>query len=83
MLETTANKFRAELKKHIDSCIENHQVLKVKRKRGDSFVVLGSDDWQAIEETLFLNLIPGMVESIHKADKEPLTLGTKLKDLTW
>ena len=83
MSETTADSFRARLKQEVDTCIENHDVLRVRRKKGGSFVVIGEDDWKAIEETLFLNRIPGFVDSIRSAAKERLSKGTKLKDLKW
>lgn len=83
MTEISANHFRAHLKKWVDACTANHNVLKVKRKRGLSFVVLGAADWQAIEETLYLNRIPGFVKSIHRSAKEPLSKGTPLEALKW
>ena len=81
MLETTANEFRKTLKAMVDACINNHEVLKVKRRTGENFVVLGEEDWRAVEETLYLNQFPGLVDSIHKAAAEPIAEGTALKDL--
>ena len=40
-------------------------------KRGNA-VLISEDDWNAIQETLYLNSIPGKTESIIAADKEPL-----------
>ena len=76
MPETTSNIFRKTLKSQVDDAIANHEVLKVKRRNGENFVVIGEKDWKAIEETLYLNQFPGLVESIHKADKEPIEEGT-------
>ena len=83
MPETSADQFRARLKEQVDKCIENHEILHVRRKNGPGFVVLGEDDWKSIEETLYLNQFPGLVKSIHKAHREPLSKGTQLKDLKW
>lgn len=83
MNEVTVNYFRARLKDEVDQCVENHDVLKVTRRRGEDFVVLSASDWSAIEETLFLERIPGMVDSIKKAAKESLAKGKILKDLKW
>lgn len=83
MLETSADEFRTHLKSEVDNCIANHQVLKVRRKSGENFMVIGESDWKAIEETLYLNQIPGLAKSIQKAAKEPLSKGVKLKDLKW
>ena len=83
MPETSANEFRKKLKAHVDQTIANHQILKVKRKNGDNFVVIGEKDWRAIEETLYLNQFAGLVDSIQAADREPLEAGTTLEDLAW
>ena len=83
MSETTSNIFRKTLKSQVDNAIANHEVLKVKRRNGENFVVIGEKDWKAIEETLYLNQFPGLVESIHEADKEPIEEGTPLEELDW
>jgi antitoxin YefM len=83
MNEVSANQFRQNLKSEVDRVVDNHETLRVTRKRGGDFVVLSADDWSAIEETLHLNRVPGLVESIHRAAKEPLEEGTRLEDLDW
>ena len=83
MSETTSNIFRKTLKSQVDNAIANHEVLKVKRRNGENFVVIGEKDWKAIEETLYINQFPGLVESIHEADKEPIEEGTPLEELDW
>ena len=81
MIETTANEFRKTLKAKVDACINNHEVLKVTRRTGENFVILGEEDWRAVEESLYLNQFPGLVDSIHKAAEEPISEGTALEDL--
>ena len=83
MSETSANEFRKNLKKQVDHCVANHEVLKVKRRNGEDFVVIGETDWKAIEETLYLNRVPGLVKSIYQAYQEPLKKGTRLEELDW
>ncbi len=83
MIETTANHFRQHLKTQIDECITTHDVLRVTRRNGENFVVLGEGDWKAIEETLYLNQFPGLVQSIHNAAQEPLEEGTAFEELEW
>jgi PHD/YefM family antitoxin component YafN of YafNO toxin-antitoxin module len=83
MQETTANEFRKKLKAAVDSCISNHEVLRVKRRNGENFIVIGEDDWRAIEETIYLNQFPGMVDSIRKAAAEPVEKGTALREIDW
>ncbi len=81
MLETTANEFRQTLKAKVDECINNHDVLRVKRRNGGDFVVLGEADWRSVEETLYLNQFAGLVDSILEAAAEPLSAGTALENL--
>jgi len=37
----------------------------------------------AIAETIYLNIIPGMVDSIKEAAAEPLSEGIPLEELDW
>lgn len=83
MRETTANVFRQHLKSEVDHCISNHEILRVMRRNGENFIVLGETDWNAIEETLYLNQVPGFVDSIQQAAHEPLEQGTLLEELEW
>lgn len=83
MNEVTANFFREHLKAAVDEVVSNHDVLRVTRRRGGDFVVISADDWEAIAETLHLNQVPGLVDSIQEAAKEALERGTKLEELDW
>ena len=71
------------LQQTIEHHVKNHKILYVKQKQGDDFVVINAQDWRAIEETLFLNQIPELIESIQEVRKEPLEQGIPLKDLNW
>lgn len=83
MVEITANYFREHLKAAVDEVVANHDVLRVTRRRGEDFVVVSASDWQAIVETLHLNQVPGLVDSIQEAATESLRQGVKLEDLEW
>ena len=83
MEETTANEFRKKLKYYVDMSVTNHNPLRIKRRNGQNFVVVGEDDWNAIAETLYLNQFAGLAESINDAATEPLDEGTPLEELDW
>ncbi len=83
MLETTEVKFKSDFEKEIRRCIDNHDALKIHREDGESVIVISESDWGAIVETLYLNQIPGFVESIHEAASEPISEGTPLEELDW
>lgn len=38
--------------------------------KGENAILLSESDWRDIEETIFLNSIPGFVDSIEEARKE-------------
>ena len=38
-------------------------------------VILSEEDWKAIQETMYLNSVPGMADSILEAAEEPLDEG--------
>ncbi|MGI8740495.1 MAG: type II toxin-antitoxin system Phd/YefM family antitoxin [Gammaproteobacteria bacterium] len=67
MNEVTANHFRDNLKSEVDKAIREHKVLHVRGRNGEDFVVLGAEDWRAIEETLYLNQTSGLTDDIHQA----------------
>lgn len=67
----TASEARANLYRLIDETNESHQPVVISGKRG-SAVLLAAQDWDAIQETLYLLSVPGMRESIKKGMAEPL-----------
>ncbi|MDJ0898509.1 MAG: type II toxin-antitoxin system Phd/YefM family antitoxin [Xenococcus sp. MO_188.B8] len=78
----TVREARDNLYRLIDEIAESHQPITIKGKRNDA-VLVSREDWEAIAETIYLNSIPGMVESIREAAAEPLSEGTPLEELDW
>ena len=64
---------RARLYNLIDETAETHQPIVITGKRGNA-VLLSEEDWNSINETLFLLSVPGMRESIRDG------MNTKLAD---
>ncbi len=82
--EVSSQQFRQNLEEEVEKVISSHGVLHVRRgEEGGDFVVLSVEDWRAIEETLYLHQVPGLVESLHQAAREPLEEGTRLENLDW
>jgi len=50
----------------IDQTSKSHQPIHISGKRA-SAVLVSADDWQTIQETLYLLSVPGMHKSIKKA----------------
>jgi len=65
----TASEARANLYRLMDQTAESHQPVTIAGKR-NSAVLISAEDWQAIQETLFLLSIPGMRESIKEGMQE-------------
>jgi antitoxin YefM len=80
MTALTASEARANLYRLIDETAESHQPILIAGKRS-SAVLVSADDWQAIQETLYLLSVPGMRESIKEGMAEPLAKSAK--ELDW
>ena len=80
MAVLTASEARANLYRLIDQAAESHQPIVIAGKRR-SAVLVSEEDWQAIQETMYLLSIPGMRKSIRDAMAEPLPKSAK--ELTW
>lgn len=65
MSTLNATDARAKLYALIDETAETHKPITITGKRGNA-VLLSEDDWNAINETLYLVSIPGMRESIRE-----------------
>jgi prevent-host-death family protein len=63
MTTITATEARKHLYKLVDDVSDTHEPVQITGKRGNA-VLVGEDDWRAVQETLFLVSIPGMRESI-------------------
>ncbi len=59
----TATEARKQLYKLLDDVSQSHEPVQITGKRGNA-VLVGEDDWRAVQETLYLVSIPGMRESI-------------------
>ena len=63
MTSLTATEARKILYRLLDEVSESHEPIQITGKRGNA-VLVGEDDWRAVQETLYLVSIPGMRESI-------------------
>lgn len=77
MSATTA---RANLYRLIDQVNDEAEPLTITGQRGNA-VLIGEADWQAIQETLHLESVPGFAESARKARAEGL--GAASTELDW
>ncbi len=69
MTTITATKARDNLYSLIDEANSSHEPIQITGKRGNA-VLISEDDWRSVKETLHLQSIPGMVQSIQAARAE-------------
>lgn len=62
--------------------IKSHEPVLITGKEGNTIMV-SEEDWNAIQETLFLLSVPGMRESIKKGMETPLEECLDLEELGW
>ncbi len=79
MTTLNASDARANLYRLIDQANDSHIPVIITGKRNNA-VLLSEDDWNSIQETLFLTSIPGMRESIIAGMQEPISEGSKSLD---
>lgn len=75
----TASEARARLYKLIDQTYDNHEPTLIKGKRHNALLI-SEEDWDAIQETLFLLSVPGMRESIREGLATPIEETTEKLD---
>jgi prevent-host-death family protein len=71
MNSITATEARKQLYSLLDEVASSHHPVQITGKRS-SAVLISEEDWRAIQETLYLQTIPGMKASIKKGLKTPV-----------
>lgn len=72
MASITATAARKDLYNLISRVNEDCTPISITTSKGKGAVLVGEDEWSAIEETLYLANIPGMAESLIEGINEPL-----------
>ena len=80
MTTLTVSEARAKLYRLIDEVAESHKPAFIKGKRSNG-ILISEEDWNSIQETVFLLSIPNMRESIKKGLDTPIEDCSE--DLNW
>lgn len=80
MTTLNATEARSKLYKLIDEAAQSHSPVVITGRRGNA-VLIAEEDWNAINETLYLLSIPGMRQSIREGMESGLDHCEK--DLDW
>lgn len=73
MTEISITKAKENLYQTVLDVNEYSQPIIITNNRGKNAVLISEDDWLAIQETLYINSIPGMTESILESRNEDIS----------
>lgn len=80
MQTLTASQARSNLYRIIDEAAANHEPVIITGKRNNA-VLISTEDWASIQETIYLLSVPGMRESIMEGLLT--SVGECSKELEW
>lgn len=83
MTAITATKARENIYQLIQDVNTNNSPVTITNNRGKNAVLIGEDDWKAIEETLYLMSVPGMAESIIEGGNTDISDCVDEKEVNW
>lgn len=72
MTSITATALRQDIYQTIARVNEDCAPIAITNSKGKGAVLIGEDEWAAIEETLYLTSIPGMAESLQAGMTESI-----------
>ncbi len=82
MEKITVNQPELDLSKIVAKINQKNQPILIQGTTGNA-VLISEQEWNEIQETLYLQSIPGMVESIQKAATTPIEDCIDMKDIDW
>ena len=68
----SATKARENLYQLISDVNTSSSAITITNNRGKNAVILSEDDWNAVQETLYLMSVPGLTESIIEGGNEAI-----------
>ncbi|WKV10129.1 type II toxin-antitoxin system Phd/YefM family antitoxin [Thermoanaerobacterium sp. CMT5567-10] len=75
-------KVRQNIYKIIEQVKKYSEPIQITSRKGNA-ILISEEDWNAIQETLYLLSIPNLKESFIEADKTPLDEWKDEEDLGW
>jgi PHD/YefM family antitoxin component YafN of YafNO toxin-antitoxin module len=83
MTSISATAFRKNIYQTIAQVNLDSAPITITNSKGKNAILIGEDDWQAISETLYLNSIPGVAQSIIEGGKVPVQDCITSNQLEW
>lgn len=72
MNSISITKARANIYQILADVNASSEPILLTNSRGKNGILISEDNWNSIQETLYLNMIPGAVESIIEGGKTPI-----------
>ena len=67
LADVSVNKFRSNLREHVERVIDTHMPLRVTRRDATDFVVVSIEDWEREQETLYILQNHDLMKKIRSA----------------
>ena len=83
MTSITATALRQNIYQTIAQVNAESKPIAITNSKGKGAVLIGEDDWAAIEETLFLNNIPGMASILQEGMAQDVDDCVPEDELEW
>lgn len=83
MAAISVTKARQNIYQLLADVNNNSEPVTITNNRGKNAVLISEDDWNAIQETLYLNSIPGLAESILSAGEVSLEESLSEDEVEW
>ena len=82
MSTVTITSLRKKLFEYVEQAVSYNEVINVATKSGNA-VILSEDDYNGMIETLYLNSVPGLAQSIKDAQNAPKEDFTPLSEVNF
>ena len=83
MSSISVTEARANLYKLLEQVNDNSSPMLITNKNGKNCILIGEDDYNALLETVYLNSINGLAESIIKEGKTNYKDAINADDVDW
>ena len=83
MTVISVTKARQNIYQLLNEVNENSEPVTITNTKGKNGVLISEDDWKAIQETLYLASVPGMVDSIREGGKTPIEDCIPEEEVDW
>lgn len=83
MLTINVTQARKNIYKLLSDVNKENQPITITNSQGKNGVLVSEDDWNAIQESLYLNSIPNMAESIIEGRNTPIEECISQEEVKW